>query len=235
MNGPAGRYPRAWDMPPFAPAMRCVVFDLDGLLIDSEPLFEEAARRLLAVRGKELIADVMRKMMGAPAREVLPMFREHHGLDDSHETIATEYRDHFRAAAGDQPVALMPGALALLDRLEAHGMPKAIATSSTRAYVDWVLQPHGLLSRFAFALTADDVSQGKPHPEIYEKAAARFGCDPAAVLVLEDSVNGMRAAKAAGARCVVVPHALVDRNELSLADAIVLRLDAPELLEWLGL
>jgi beta-phosphoglucomutase-like phosphatase (HAD superfamily) len=114
-------------------------------------------------------------------------------------------------------------------------MPKAIATSSTRQYVEWVLQPHGLLSRFAFALTADDVSQGKPHPEIYEKAAARCGCDSAAMLVLEDSVNGMRAAKAAGARCVVVPHALVDRNELGPADAIVARLDAPELWEWLGL
>ena len=62
-------------MPPFAPAIRCVVFDLDGLLIDSEPLFEEAARRLLAVRGKELIADVMRKMMGAPAHAVKRVIR----------------------------------------------------------------------------------------------------------------------------------------------------------------
>jgi HAD superfamily hydrolase (TIGR01509 family) len=213
----------------------CVVFDLDGTLIDSEGLFEEAARRLLARRGKELIPDVLRKMMGTPSRDALPFFIAGHGLDDPHETIATEYRDDFRAIAGDQPVKLMPGTLELLERLEAKKTPHAIATSSTARYVNWVLTPHGILPRFAFVLTADDVTHGKPHPEIYQKAAQRFGIEPATMLVLEDSVNGMRAAKAAGAHCVVVPHALVNVEELGPADAIVPRLDAPEVLELLGM
>jgi HAD superfamily hydrolase (TIGR01509 family) len=218
-----------------SPPICCVVFDLDGLLIDSEPIFEEAARRLLAVRGKKLITEVMRQMMGAPAREALPLFRDHHGLNDSIETIGAEYRGHFFAVVGEKPVALMPGALELLERLEAKNVPRAIATSSTARYVEWVLGPHRLMHRFGFVLTADDVTHGKPHPEIYEKAAARFGCPASGMLVLEDSINGMRSAKAAGARCVVVPHALVNVDELSAADAIVPRLDAPELLDLLQL
>jgi HAD superfamily hydrolase (TIGR01509 family) len=127
----------------------------------------------------------------------------------------------------------MPGLIDLLDWLEARGLPRAIATSSTASYVERVLAPHRLLSRFGFVLTADDVTQGKPAPEIYQKAASRFGHAANSMLVLEDSVNGLRAAKAAGARCVVVPHALVPREQLEGADAILASLAARELREWL--
>lgn len=216
-------------------AIRSVVFDLDGLLIDTEPIFEEAARLLLARRNKPLIEDVMRAMMGAPAREVLPLFRDRHGLTESLEELASEYRECFFAALGAQPVKLMPGAMALLDRLERRGLPHAIATSSTAAYVERVMKPYPILHRFTFVLSADDVTRGKPDPEIYQKAAERFGHAPAEMLVLEDSVNGLRAAKAAGARCIVVPHAMVDVALVKEADAIVPALDAPQLLELLGL
>jgi HAD superfamily hydrolase (TIGR01509 family) len=215
--------------------IRSVVFDLDGLLIDTEPIFEEAARILLARRNKSLIPEVMRAMMGAPAREVLPLFRERHQLSESLEELASEYRDCFFAALGEQPVKLLPGALTLLDRLERKGMPRAIATSSTARYVERILTPHRLVQRFHFVLSADDVARGKPDPEIYRKAAGRFGHAPAEMLVLEDSVNGLRAAKAAGARCVVVPHALVDVNLVKDADAIVPALDAPQLFDMLEL
>ena len=218
-----------------SPPCRFVVFDLDGLLIDTEPTFEEAARRLLARRGKELDMAVMRAMMGAPAREVLPLFAERHQLADAHDVLASEYRDDFFAALGDQPVRLLPGALELLDLLKQQRVPHGMATSSTLAYVERVLTPHRLLPRFQFVLTADDVQQGKPHPEIYEKAAARFGCRPEEMLVLEDSVNGLRSAKAAGARCVVVPHELVDRAALTIADAVAPNLMAPGVRSMLGL
>src|SRR2546427_449638 len=98
--------------------IRAVVFDLDGLLIDTEPIFEEAARRLLVRRGKELNLDVMRQMMGTPAREALPLFRDRHQLDDSLDELATEYREHFFSVVGVKPVSLMPGAIELLDALE---------------------------------------------------------------------------------------------------------------------
>jgi putative hydrolase of the HAD superfamily len=98
-----------------------------------------------------------------------------------------------------------------------------------------VLEPHGILSRFAFALTSDDVRQAKPFPELYEKAAARFGLAASSTVALEDSPNGLRAAKAAGARCVVVPHVRVPLDELAGADAILPNLASPELFALLGI
>jgi beta-phosphoglucomutase-like phosphatase (HAD superfamily) len=98
-----------------------------------------------------------------------------------------------------------------------------------------VLEPHDLLGRFAFVLTAEDVTNGKPAPEIYEKAAARLGHPAGEMIVLEDSPNGIRAAKAAGARCIAVPHALVPLEDLAGADAVVPSLETPLVHQLLGL
>jgi len=214
--------------------VRAVAFDLDGLLIDSEPLFAEAARRLLAPRGLTLEMDVWQALMGTPARQAILLFRAGHGLDDPVERIAEEYRLALLKVLDETPAPLLPGALELLDFIERRGLPRCIATSSNPAYVARVLSGHGILPRFDFVLTCDDVTEGKPHPEVYQKAAARFGVRPADMLVLEDSVNGLKAAKAAGARCIVVPHALVPRQELTSADAIVSDLAAPTLRDWIG-
>jgi HAD superfamily hydrolase (TIGR01509 family) len=214
-------------------SVRSVVFDLDGLMIDSEPLFEESARRLLARRGVALQRPVLRAMMGSPARQALQVFRDGHGLTETVEELRIESSQLFHEILGEERVKLLPGVVELLERLEKKGIPRAIATSSSRRYLERVLTPYGLLEHFAFSLTCDDVTHGKPHPEIYEKAAARFGHAAAEMVVLEDSPNGLRAAKAAGARCVIVPHALVPLDDLEGADGIVSNLMAAELLELL--
>jgi HAD superfamily hydrolase (TIGR01509 family) len=216
-------------------AYRSVVFDLDGLMIDTEPVFAEAARRLLACRGLASAPAVIRSMMGMPARDALELFRTHHALPETIAELASESSRLFYEVLGEEPVPLLPGVLELLDRLESRGIPRAIATSSSVRYVERILAPHRLLRRFAHVLTCDDVSQGKPSPEIYEKTALRLGHAAAQMVVLEDSPNGVRAAKAAGARCVAVPHALVPRDELAPADVIVPSLTDPGLLHLLGL
>jgi HAD superfamily hydrolase (TIGR01509 family) len=216
-------------------SIRSVVFDLDGLMIDTEPIFEESARRLLARRERTLLPQVLQAMMGTPARDALKLFGEAHGLCETVEELRVESSHLFAEVLGEEAVPLMPGVLDLLDRLERKGIPKAIATSSSRRYVQRILTPHKLLERFAFVLTCDDVTCGKPAPEIYEKAAAQFGHAATEMLVLEDSPNGLRAAKAAGARCVAVPHALVPVDALTSADAVLPSLAAPELLALLGI
>ncbi len=215
--------------------VQAVIFDLDGLLVDTEPVFEEAARRQLARHNVALDREIFRSMMGTPARESFQMFRDGHGLAESVTVLMAENAAAFYEVLGDKPVPLMKGVLGLLDRLDRHKIPKALATSSTRDYVERILTPHRLLPRFSLVLTANDVQRGKPHPEIYLKAAARLGHDPREVVVLEDSVNGLRAARAAGAPCIVVPHDLVPCDQLTGAYAVLPSLEAPELDLLLGL
>jgi HAD superfamily hydrolase (TIGR01509 family) len=220
--------------PPADPVPRAVVFDLDGLLIDTEGVFAEAARRVLARRGATLDPAFFATMMGTPGRDALPRFRDRYGIAEPLDSLAAEYKAAFAAVLAGAHPPLMPGAIRLFERLEQAGLPKAIATSSTRDYVDSVFAPHGLLDRFAFVLTSDDVIHGKPHPEVYALAANRLGLPPASVIVLEDSVNGLRAAKAAGCRCVVVPHEQTTQGELATADFVASGLDDPALWELLA-
>jgi HAD superfamily hydrolase (TIGR01509 family) len=215
---------------------RAVVFDLDGLMVDTETLFEQAATCLLARRGLPPLAPaVLRHMLGRRSDVGFAYFREFYGLADSADDLIAECRELFYATIGDRPVPLMPGVPELLAAVGRRGLPAAIATSSSRAYLGRVLGPHGLLPQFRFALTGDDVSRAKPDPEVYQKAAARLEVAAPDMVVLEDSLNGLAAAKAAGARCVVVPHAVIGREELGAADAVLPSLAAPELYELLGL
>jgi HAD superfamily hydrolase (TIGR01509 family) len=227
LPAPAARPPVPWPV-------RSVVFDLDGLLVDTEPIFTEVARQVLGCRGHTLMPDVVQGMLGSPARQALQLFREYYDLHETVEELTIECSTRFYDVLGTRPAPLLPGALDLLERLERKGVPRAIATSSGAAYVNRVLAPHGILDRFAFVLTCEDVTLGKPFPEVYEKAAARFGHDPAEMLVLEDSPNGVRAAKAAGARCILVPQDPVEPALLDMADAVLGSLTDPRLHEWLG-
>ncbi|MFL5340071.1 MAG: HAD family hydrolase [Gemmataceae bacterium] len=212
-----------------------VAFDLDGLLIDTEPVFAEAVRRFLDKRQLAYDAEFMHHaMMGTPAAQSLPRFREHFRLTEPLDQIAVECGELFFDVLGDGPGPLMPGVVPLLDRLARERVPFCIATSSGSEFVRRVFGPHGLLERFRFVLTCEDVQRGKPHPDVYELAARRFGRPAGELLVFEDSPNGLRAAKAAGANCIVVPHPLTPRHLLQGADAVVPSLAAAELAEMLG-
>jgi HAD superfamily hydrolase (TIGR01509 family) len=131
-------------------------------------------------------------------------------------------------------LALMPGAAELLDSLERAGIPKGIATSSGRRFVTDVLSRFDLEPRFRFVLTAEDVVEGKPHPEIYFKAAALFSVEPPSMLVLEDSQNGCRAAAASGAIAVAVPGGHSRRHDFSGATLVADSLADPRLYALLG-
>jgi HAD superfamily hydrolase (TIGR01509 family) len=222
-------------MKPSTRPIGAVVCDLDGTLIDTERVFAEAARRLLACRGKKLEVDFLGSIQGTPGRDALPRFRQRFGLDEPLVELAAEYKRHFVETLAGRLPPLMPGVVALLDRLEARRIPCAIATSSRREYVDNVFGPHGLLQRFDFILTADDVTHGKPHPEIYEKAVARLSLPALEIAVIEDSPAGLQAALAAGTRCIVVPHSNTPRDQIVGAHAVVQSLHDPDLWGILGI
>lgn len=199
---------------PVPPDLRAVVFDLDGLMFNTEVLYQYVGGELLRRRGKTFEPALLDQMMGRPPRVALQMMIDWNGLDDTPAQLAAETEAIF-AEILDARLQCMPGLMDLLDALEEQGIPKAIATSSGRRFVTNVLARFDFEPRFEFILTAEDVIEGKPNPEIYLKAAERFGLPPAQVLVLEDSENGCKAAVAAGTFAVAVPGGHSCRHDFS--------------------
>lgn len=216
------------------PRPRAVVFDLDGLMFNTEELYQEVGGLMLRRRGKTFDAELLDRIMGRPAGVALQIMIDYHELDATVESLVAETDDLFVSLL-DERLALMPGLSELLTRLEQAGIPKAIATSSGPAFAHEVLDRFTLRPRFEFVLTCDDVDQGKPHPEIYLLAAARLGVRPDEMLVLEDSQNGCRAAVAAGTIAVAVPGGHSLRHDFTGAAFVADSLADPRLLERLGL
>jgi pseudouridine-5'-monophosphatase len=188
-----------------SPKLTAVVFDLDGLIVNSEDVYDQADVEVLRRRGKVYEASLRERMMGRPTEESLRIMIEHHALDDTPDALDLE-RSILRDKLLESLLEPMPGLLPLLTALEAAGVPTAIATSGRPAYVEHVLGRLKLHSWFQFFVTAKDVARGKPHPDIYELAAARLGVATTQTMVLEDSANGARAGVAAGAFTVAVPN-----------------------------
>jgi HAD superfamily hydrolase (TIGR01509 family) len=215
------------------PAVRAVVFDLDGLMFNTEDLFNITGHEVLRRRGLLLTDELLSRMMGRRAHEAFAAMVEMHGLQESVEELITESWGIFSALLSAQ-LAPMPGLFELLEHIEQRELPKGVATSSPRAYLEDILSRFDLLPRFHTTLTAEDVTHGKPHPEIYLAAAERLGVHPHEMMVLEDSEAGTRAASAAGAIAVSVPNRHSRPHDFSAATHIVERLDDPLVLRLLG-
>lgn len=215
-------------------APQAVVFDLDGLLFNTEELYEEVGTEVLRRRGRDFTPELIHAMMGRPGHVALSIMIEWHGLDDTVEALVRESEQVFDAILRHR-LAPMPGADALLQTLESRGIPRAIATSSTRRFVQTVLGMVGWHHRFNFFLTCEDVVHGKPHPEVYELAASRLGLAPSQVLVLEDSQNGCRAAVAARTVAVAVPSGHSLAHDFSGAALVAESLADERIYRLLGL
>ncbi len=185
-------------------SLQAVVFDLDGLLFNTEELYQRVGTEILRRRGHEFTQALLDAMMGRPSQIALQIMIDRHQLDATVAQLLDETAETFPPIL-DEFLEPMPGAERLLDALERAQLPKAIATSSSRTFLDNILGRVDWMSRFHFLLTSEDVTDGKPHPEIYQKAAARHGHPADRILVLEDSHNGCRAAIAAGMYTVAVP------------------------------
>lgn len=182
-----------------------VLFDMDGLLIDSEPTWFQAEVDMLAGYGYTLSPEHYPQVLGKPLEVSTAYLLKLTGRPVS----AADFADGIERAmiarlAGGVP--LMPGAKELLRALEAAGVPLALVSASSRRIVDACLPIIGP-GHFRFTVSGDDVERGKPNPDPYLRAAALLGVDPRECAVLEDSPTGTLAGHAAGCRVVAVPHA----------------------------
>jgi HAD superfamily hydrolase (TIGR01509 family) len=212
--------------------IKAVVFDLDGLMFNTEDIFNEVGRIVLDRRGKTMTRELLQQMMGRRAPEALGIMIAFHELADTVQGLIDETRALFTELAVDR-LAPMPGLHNLLDRIESRGLLKGVATSSGRAYLEEILNRFELLPRFHVTLAAEDVTHGKPHPEIYLTAARRLGVEPQEMLVLEDSHAGTTAAVSASAFVISVPNDHTRHLDFSHATYVATRLDDPYVLQLL--
>jgi HAD superfamily hydrolase (TIGR01509 family) len=205
--------------------VRCVIFDLDGVLVDSEIWWDEVRHAFAAAHGRTWTRADREAVMGANSAAWARIMRERLDLDmsdaDIERAIVDGVVDRYRVE-GAPPI---DGAVEAVRRIAAH-YPVAVASSAHRAVIDAALEATGLAGTFEVVVSSDEVAHGKPAADVYLETARRLGCDPAACLVAEDSVNGVRAAKAAGMIAVLVPNHSVPPapGAADLADRVIDRL-----------
>lgn len=184
-----------------------VLFDMDGLLLDTERLIRDAMLAVMADLGFAMVADDYALLIGRPEPASRAIMLERFGPGLDYDAMRAEVRQRIRDEWGPlRP--LKPGAGALVGQLKDSGLPCAVVTSSEHDLARSLLGPVGLLEHFVTIIGCDDVDRGKPHPDPYLAGAARLGFDPAQCLALEDSHNGVLSAHGAGCQVVMVPDLL---------------------------
>jgi HAD superfamily hydrolase (TIGR01509 family) len=204
--------------------IEAVIFDLDGVLLDSEQLWDEAREQLARERGGRWHENAQRDMMGMSSPEWSRYMHDVIGLPEPPEEISHEvverlaklYREH---------LPVVPGAREAVERLAAR-WPLGLATSSNRELIDLALELLGVQHLFKATVSSEEVLRGKPAPDVYLEAARRLGVEPTRAAAIEDSENGILAAKAAGMRVIAIPnrHFPPDGEALAAADVV---LDSP--------
>lgn len=197
-----------------------VIFDMDGLMVDSEPLQKEAWQVTLRRYGYEIDEALFAQMLGLRISEDAVLLRDRFSLPVTAEALLHQRMETFFAGLPGR-VKAMPGLHELLAELRARGLRRGLATSGVRRYVEAVMRELDLDGTFGAMVVAQDVTRGKPAPDVYWLAAQRLNLLPAQCLVLEDAPNGVAAAKAAGMKCVAVPNEFTRSLDLSAADAIL--------------
>ena len=213
--------------------IEAVIFDLDGVLLDSEQVWDEAREQLAKERGGRWHENAQRDMMGMSSVEWSRYMHDVIGLPEPPEEISREvvermaklYREH---------LPVVPGAREAVERLAAR-WPLGLASSSNRELIDLALELLGVKHLFKATLSSEEVTRGKPAPDVYLEAARRLGVDPTHAAAIEDSENGIRAAEAAGMRVIAIPnqHFPPADDALTQADVLLRSLEelTPEVVE----
>jgi HAD superfamily hydrolase (TIGR01509 family) len=199
--------------------IQAVVFDLDGVLIQSEEVWDTVREQFTRERGGRYDAEIQRAMMGMSSTEWSRFLHDTAGIPDEPEEINAEVVRRMLAAY-ERDLPLIDGARDAVRRLAAE-FTLAVASSSNRALIDAVLRAAGIEQHFDATVSSEEVAHGKPAPDVYLEAARRLGVDPARCAAVEDSHGGIRSAKAAGMRVIAIPNPSYPPDDESLAQADV--------------
>jgi HAD superfamily hydrolase (TIGR01509 family) len=208
-----------------------VVFDLDGVVVDSEQVWDDVREQLAKERGGRWHEGAQADMMGMSSPEWSAYMHDEIGLSETPEEINDEVVRRMLGRYRER-LPLIPGAVDAVRRL-APVFRLGVASSSNRPLIETVLEQAGIADLFEAVVSSEEVARGKPAPDVYLEAARRLGVEPGRAAAIEDSSNGIRAAHAAGLRVIALPNAHYPPapNALALADAVVASPDqlTPEL------
>lgn len=213
--------------------VRALIFDMDGLLVDSEGLAAEAMHRLLLHYQLTPNPEIHAKLLGRRLVEALAIVRDGYGMSDDLDVLVDQY-SNLRSDALRGSVQPMPGAHEIIARARMAGLPIGLATSGMRVHVDISIGETGLAGLFDSETTGDEVTRGKPSPDLFLLAAERLGVAPVNAVVLEDSPLGIEAAKAAG-MCAVAVLGHPNRKAVFPVTPDVIVQNLSDAADWLGL
>lgn len=183
--------------------IEAVIFDMDGVLVDSEPLHREIGHRMLAELGITATRDVFNRFTGITTRSMMRTLVDEYKLNLDPELLTRQYNSQFlEGIKTSHGLKLFKGVEAVLSELKSQGVPIALASSSTRQCIEEILKRFGISKYFNVIVSGDDVINSKPHPEIFLLAAERLYANPNVCAVIEDSTNGVTAALSAGMYCI---------------------------------
>jgi len=207
--------------------IEAVVFDLDGVIIDTEEVWEEVRRGYVAEYGREFLPDSQDRMMGMSTPEWSGHLAHDVGVPRTPEQVAADVLGRM-AERYRTSLPLIPGAVEAVRSL-GNRFPLGLASSSARVLIDQVLETAGLTGVFQVTLSTEEVPRGKPFPDVYLAAAERLGFDPEVCAAVEDSSNGLRSAGAAGFAVIAIPHGVYPPAADALALASMVVTNAAEL------
>ena len=186
--------------------MEAVIFDMDGVLINSEPVSKQAFAKAFAVVDIEFTEDMYQKILGRSLRDIEQFLAEYYQSDQLAAKIIEIREEEFAQHYRDHPVAVKTGVFELLDCLDSRKMKKAGATSAKQSIAEGLLKQSGLLNRMEAHCYVSEVEEAKPNPELFLKAASRLGISPEQAYVIEDSQSGIIAANRGGFVPIYVPE-----------------------------
>lgn len=204
-----------------------VIFDLDGVIVDSEHVWEEVRRAYTRERGCEYTERATRDMMGMSSLEWSAYMASELGVPGTPQEINAAVVERMLDRYGESP-PLIPGAVDAVRAIAAR-WPVAIASSSNPELIEVVVRVSGLADLVRVAVSSEEVARGKPAPDVYLEAARRIRVEPSSCAAVEDSHNGIRSAKAAGMRVLAIPNAHFPPGEEALAEADVVLSSVGEL------
>ena len=205
--------------------IEAVVFDMDGVLLASEEVWDNVREAFVRERGGRYDEEIQRAMMGMSSIEWSRYLHETAGVPDEPERINEEVVQRMLASYRDH-LPLIDGATDAVHRLAAR-YPLGLASSSNREIIDTVLDVAGIAACFKATVSSEEVAHGKPAPDVYLEAARRLGVEPTRCAAIEDSHGGIRSAKAAGMRVIAIPNPSYppDEDSLARADTVIRSLD----------